>query len=144
MTIRDLIRTALRCRPDRIIVGECRGEETVDLLQALNTGHAGSFSTAHANSCRDMLSRLETMVLMGLQLPLPAIRRQIASGVDILVHLSRMKDKSRKVMEIMEVAGLENEEIRLHSLYSWQEGKGLIHTGDLRNMEKMILSGAGM
>ena len=99
VTIRDLIRTALRCRPDRIIVGECRGEETVDLLQALNTGHAGSFSTAHANSCRDMLSRLETMVLMGLQLPNLAIRRQTAFVVDILVHLNRMKNKSRKVME---------------------------------------------
>lgn len=91
VTIRDLIKSALRMRPDRIIVGEVRGGEAMDMLQALNTGHEGSLSTAHANSARDMLSRLETMVLMGVDLPLEAIRRQIASGVDILVHLGRMR-----------------------------------------------------
>ena len=106
VTIRDLIRTALRMRPDRVIIGEVRGAEAVDLLQAFNTGHEGSLCTAHANSCRDMLSRLETMVLMGIDLPLEAIRHQIASGVDILVHLGRMKDKSRKVMEVTEVCGM--------------------------------------
>ena len=103
ITIRDLIKTALRMRPDRIIVGEVRGGEAVDMLQALNTGHDGSLSTAHANSASDMLSRLETMTLMGVDLPLEAIRRQIASGVDILIHLGRMRDKSRKVLEITEI-----------------------------------------
>ena len=108
ITIRDLIKTALRMRPDRIIVGEVRGGEAVDMLQALNTGHDGSLSTAHANSASDMLSRLETMTLMGVDLPLEAIRRQIASGVDILIHLGRMRDKSRKVLEITEICGFEN------------------------------------
>ena len=98
VSIRDLIKTALRMRPDRIVVGEVRGGEAVDMLQALNTGHEGSLSTAHANSARDMLSRLETMTLMGVDLPLEAIRRQIASGVDILIHLGRMRDKTRKVL----------------------------------------------
>ena len=100
ISIRDLIRSALRMRPDRIIVGEVRGQEAVDMLQALNTGHEGSLGTAHANSTQDMLARLEVMVLMGMDLPLEAIRRQIASGVDILIHLGRMRDKSRKVLEI--------------------------------------------
>ena len=103
VTIRDLIRSALRMRPDRIIVGEVRGGEAVDMLQSLNTGHDGSLSTLHANSSRDMLSRIETMTLMGIDLPLEAIRRQIASGVDVLVHLGRMRDKSRKLLEITEV-----------------------------------------
>ena len=102
VTIRDLIRSALRMRPDRIIVGEVRGGEAVDMLQSLNTGHDGSLSTLHANSSQDMLSRIETMTLMGIDLPLEAIRRQIASGVDILVHLGRMRDKSRKLLEITE------------------------------------------
>ena len=111
VTIRDLIRSALRMRPDRIIVGEVRGGEAVDMLQSLNTGHDGSLSTLHANSSQDMLSRIETMTLMGIDLPLEAIRRQIASGVDILVHLGRMRDKSRKLLEITEVCGFENGEI---------------------------------
>ena len=111
VTIRDLIRSALRMRPDRIIVGEVRGGEAMDMLQALNTGHEGSLSTAHANSSRDMLSRLETMVLMGVDLPLEAIRRQIASGVDILIHLGRMRDRSRKLLEVTEVCGFEKGEI---------------------------------
>ena len=117
ITIRDLIKTALRMRPDRIIVGEVRGGEAVDMLQALNTGHDGSLSTAHANSASDMLSRLETMTLMGVDLPLEAIRRQIASGVDILIHLGRMRDKSRKVLEITEICGFENHEIKTRTRF---------------------------
>ena len=97
--IRELIRSSLRMRPDRIIVGEVRGAEAIDMLQCMNTGHDGSMSTGHANSAADMLSRLENMVLMGMDLPLPAIRNQIASGVDIIVHLGRIRDKSRKVLE---------------------------------------------
>ncbi len=106
VTIRDLIRASLRMRPSRIIVGEVRRAETIDMLQSLNTGHDGSLSTGHGNSPQDMLSRLETMVLMGLSIPIPAIRRQTASGIDIMVHLSRMRDKSRKVLEILEIDGL--------------------------------------
>ena len=121
VTIRDLIRSALRMRPDRIIVGEVRGGEAVDMLQSLNTGHDGSLSTLHANSSQDMLSRIETMTLMGIDLPLEAIRRQIASGVDILVHLGRMRDKSRKLLEITEVCGFENGEIQTRPLYRWEE-----------------------
>ena len=141
VTIRDLIRSALRMRPDRIIVGEVRGAEAIDMLQALNTGHDGSLSTAHANSASDMLSRLETMTLMGVDLPLEAIRRQIASGVDILIHLGRMRDKSRKVLEITEICGFENHEIKTRTLYRWQEGKGLVQTAELLNREKLIRAG---
>ena len=141
ITIRDLIKAALRMRPDRIVVGEVRGGEAVDMLQALNTGHEGSLSTAHANSARDMLSRLETMILMGVELPLEAIRRQIASGVDILIHLGRMRDKSRKVLEITEVCGFEDHEIRTRTLYRWKEGEGLIKTAPLLNREKLIRAG---
>ena len=124
ITIRDLIRTALRMRPDRIIVGEVRGAEAIDMLQAMNTGHDGSLSTGHANSPRDMLSRLETMVLMGMDLPLAAIRRQIASGVDLIVHLGRLRDGSRKVLEIVETDGIREGEICLHSLFEFQEEGG--------------------
>ena len=141
VTIRDLIRSALRLRPDRIIVGEVRGGEAMDMLQALNTGHEGSLSTAHANSSRDMLSRLETMVLMGVDLPLEAIRRQIASGVDILVHLGRMRDRSRKLLEVTEVCGFEKGEIQTRPLYQWQEGKGLVKTADLLKKEKLERAG---
>ena len=141
VTIRDLIRTALRMRPDRIIVGEVRGGEAMDMLQALNTGHEGSLSTAHANSSRDMLSRLETMTLMGVELPLEAIRRQIASGVDILVHLGRMRDKSRKVLEITEVCGFEKGEIQTQPLYRWQEGRGLVESAPLLHREKLERAG---
>ena len=141
VTIRDLIKSALRMRPDSIIVGEVRGGEAMDMLQALNTGHEGSLSTAHANSARDMLSRLETMVLMGVDLPLEAIRRQIASGVDILVHLGRMRDKSRKLLEVTEVCGFENGEIRIRPLYQWQEGKGLVKTASLLHVEKLERAG---
>jgi pilus assembly protein CpaF len=121
ITIRDLIRSALRMRPDRIIVGECRGAEAFDMLQAFNTGHDGSLSTAHANSSRDILSRLEMMVLMGMELPLSAIRKQIASGVDIIVHLGRLRDKSRRVLEIAEVDKMVDGEIVLNPLYEFEE-----------------------
>lgn len=144
INIRDLIRTALRMRPDRIVVGEVRGGEAVDMLQALNTGHEGSLSTAHANSSLDMLSRLETMTLMGVNLPLEAIRGQIASGVDILIHLGRMKDKSRKVLEITEICGFENNEIITQTLYQWREGVGLMQVAELQNREKLIRAGVDM
>lgn len=141
ITIRDLIKTALRMRPNRILVGEVRAEEAVDMLQALNTGHEGSLTTAHANSTRDMLSRLETMVLMGMELPLEAIRRQIASGIDLLIHLGRLRDRSRKVLEVVEVLGFDQGEIQLNPLYQWEEEKGLVQTGDLIHREKLIREG---
>ena len=123
VTIRDLIRSSLRMRPDRIIVGEVRGPETIDMLQSLNTGHDGSLSTGHGNSPEDMLSRLETKVLMGLEIPVSAIRRQIASGIDIMVHLSRMRDKSRKVLEIREIDRYDvaTGEILTHKLFEFEE-----------------------
>lgn len=122
ITIRDLIKSSLRMRPERIIVGECRGGEALDMLQAMNTGHDGSLSTGHANSTEDMLSRLETMVLQGSEgLPLEAIRQQIASAVDIIIHLSRLRDKSRKTMEITEVVGYENGKVVLNPLYIFEE-----------------------
>ena len=122
ITIRDLIKSSLRMRPERIIVGEVRGGEALDMLQAMNTGHDGSLSTGHANSTQDMLSRLETMVLQGAEgLPLEAIKHQIASAVDIIIHLSRLRDKSRKTMEITEVVGVENGQIILNPLYKFEE-----------------------
>ena len=122
VTIRDLIKSSLRMRPERIVVGEVRGAEALDMLQAMNTGHDGSLSTGHANSAYDMLSRLETMVLSGeAGLPLEAIRQQIASAVDIIVHLSRMRDKTRKTMEITEVVGMENGAIILNPLFKFEE-----------------------
>lgn len=122
ITIRDLIKSSLRMRPERIVVGEVRGGEALDMLQAMNTGHDGSLSTGHANSTKDMLSRLETMVLQGAEgLPLQAIRQQMASAIDIIVHLSRLRDKSRKTMEITEVIGYENDEIILNPLYVFEE-----------------------
>ena len=123
ITIRDLIKSSLRMRPDRILIGEIRGSEAIDLLQALNTGHDGSISTGHANSPEDMLSRIETMVLMGIEIPLPAVRRQIASGIDIMVHLGRIRDKSRKVLQILEILGFDSHtgEIRTQVLYEFEE-----------------------
>ena len=121
ITIRELIKASLRMRPDRVIVGEVRGSEAIDMLQAMNTGHDGSMSTGHANSAKDMLNRLETMVLMGMPLPLEAIRGQIASGIDIIVHLGRLRDKSRKVLQLMEVMGMEHGEIVLSPLYLFEE-----------------------
>ena len=137
ITIRDLIRAALRMRPNRVIIGEVRGAETFELLSALNTGHAGSLSTAHANSVKDMISRLETMVLMGVQLPLEAIRRQIASGIEILVHLGRGEDGSRRVEEIAEITGMEEDEIKTVSLFRREYGRGLQKTGELVHREKL-------
>lgn len=121
ISIRELIRSSLRMRPNRIIVGEVRGAEAVDMLQCLNTGHDGSMSTGHANSGRDMLARLENMVLMGMELPLAAIRQQIASGIDIIVHLGRLRDRSRRVLEITEILGCENNEIKLNPLFVFEE-----------------------
>lgn len=124
VTIRDLIKTSLRMRPERIIVGEVRGGEALDMLQAMNTGHDGSLSTGHANSTQDMLSRLETMVLQGASgLPLDAIRQQIASAVDIIIQLARLRDKSRKTVEISEVLGYENGQIKLNTLYKFEENE---------------------
>ncbi len=153
ITIRDLIRTSLRMRPDRIIVGEIRGAEAIDMLQAMNTGHDGSLSTGHANSPGDMLSRLETMVLMGMDLPLAAIRRQIASGVDLIVHLGRLRDGSRKVLEIVEINGIEEGEIRLRSLFAFEEEPGqeknmqvtgrLLQKGELLHRDKLLAAGIG-
>lgn len=139
-----LIRAALRMRPDRIVIGEVRGQEAADLLQAMNTGHDGSFCTGHANSCRDMLSRLETMVLMGMELPLPAIRSQIASALDVMVHVARMRDRSRKVTAIEEVMGIENGEIVLRPLFSLDREGKLRKTGDLRHQEKLRRTGYGL
>ena len=121
ISIRELIRSSLRMRPNRIVVGEVRGAEAIDMLQCLNTGHDGSMSTGHANSGKDMLARLENMVLMGMELPLAAIRQQIASGIDIIVHLGRLRDKSRRVLEITEILGYENNEIRLNPLFEFEE-----------------------
>lgn len=144
INIRDLIRTALRMAPNRIIVGEIRGAEAVDLLQAWNTGHSGSLGTAHANSTRDMISRVETMVLMGMQIPLEAIRRQIASGIDMMVHLGRMPDRSRRVLEIAEVLGYEDGEVRMQTLYEWNREKQclckvneLLHTQKLECLQEV-------
>lgn len=137
ITIRRLIKTALRMRPDRLIVGEVRGDEAIDMLQALNTGHAGSLSTGHANSSKDMISRLETMVLYGLDIPIQAIRGQIASALDIIVHLSRMKDKSRKVIEISEITGMDNGNIVMEPVYLFEDDvKGGEAVGELKNVQK--------
>lgn len=137
ITIRDLIRAALRMRPDRIIVGEVRGEETIDLLQALNTGHDGSLSTAHANSPEDMLLRLETMALMGMDMPLEAIRRQIASGIDIFVQLGKDRQKKRRLLSVAEVEGFMDGRVCLHTLYErdWTDGV-LKKTGELKHRAK--------
>ena len=141
ITIRDLIKSSLRRRPDRIVVGEVRGAEAIDMLQCLNTGHDGSMSTGHANSGRDMLARLENMVLMGMELPLAAIRQQIASGVDIIVHLGRLRDKSRKVLEIVELTGYKNDEILLNPLFVFEEtgedGEGNV-IGSLQKKGELI------
>ena len=137
ISIRDLIKSALRMRPDRLIVGEVRDGAALDFLQAANTGHDGSLSTGHANSARDMLLRLETMVLMaGMELPLAAVRRQIASAVDIIVHLGRLRDKSRKVLEIVEITGYEDGEITMEPIFKF-DGKKLKKVGELKFTEKL-------
>ena len=151
ITIRDLIRTALRMRPDRIIVGECRGAEALDMLQAMNTGHDGSLSTGHANSPADAISRIEVMTLMGAEeMPLKAIRQQVASGIDIIVQLGRLRDKSRRVLEISEIDSFTDGEIMLNSLYHFEESGvdedgrilgQLVKTGTLRHAQKLCAAG---
>lgn len=157
ITIGDLIKASLRMNPDRIIIGEVRGKEALDMISAMNTGHDGSLSTGHGNSPKDMLSRLETMVLMGADIPLPAVRSQIAAAIDILIHLGRLRDKSRRVLSIMEVSGYENGEIRLNPLYRFEEDyenvdskkednkkrvQGRLNkVGDLQNTEKLKAAG---
>lgn len=136
ITIRDLIKTSLRMRPDRIIVGEVRGAEALDMVQSLNTGHDGSMSTGHGNSPKDMLARLETMVLMGADIPLNAIRSQLAAGIDIMVHLARMPDKTRKVIEINEIQEFKDNHIILNKLYCMENGK-LKKVGTLKNIFKL-------
>ena len=140
ISMRDLIKSSLRMRPDRIIVGEVRGSEALDMLQAMNTGHDGSLSTGHANSPRDMLSRLETMVLSGgAGLPVEVIRKQIASAIDIMVHLNRLRDKSRKVTEISEVIGFADGDVTLNTLYSFEEeGYGKKVQGQLKKTNDLI------
>lgn len=149
VSIRDLIKASLRMRPTRIIVGEVRDEAAIDMLTAMNTGHDGSLSTGHANSARDMLTRLETMVLMGADMPIPAIRQQIASAVDIIIQLGRMRDRSRRCVEISEVLGLKGGEYVMNKLYEFVEdgGKGDKVTGvlrkinDLYNVSKLVSAG---
>ncbi|MBQ8923351.1 MAG: CpaF family protein [Lachnospiraceae bacterium] len=151
ISIRDLIKTSLRMRPDRIIVGEVRDMAAVDMLQAMNTGHDGSLSTGHANSARDMLSRLETMVLMGMDIPLTAVKKQIASAVDIIIHLGRLRDKSRRVLEICEVMEVDMNygEIKMNTLFEFKETgeydkriKGFLSKiNDLINTQKLMNSG---
>ena len=142
INIRDLIKTSLRMRPDRIIVGEVRGGETLDMLQAMNTGHDGSMSTGHANSPKDMLTRLETMVLTGIDMPLTAIRTQIASAIDIIVHLGRIRDRSRRVMEIDEVKEYKDGEIIIRPLYIFREcgeKDGMVQ-GSLERTENKLIN----
>lgn len=147
--VRDLIKTSLRMRPDRIIVGEVRDQAAIDMLAAMNTGHDGSLSTGHANSCEDMLKRLETMVLMGLDIPLAAVQQQIASAVDIIIHLTRMRDKSRRVSKICEVVGMKNGEIEINTLFEFREcgtsGERLLGSlqkvHDLMQVEKLSRTG---
>ncbi len=139
ITIRDLIRAALRMRPNRIIVGEVRGPETIDMIQAMSTGHKGSLSTGHSDSPRDMLRRLETMVLMGMDIPLAAIQRQIASAIDIIIHIGRLRDKSRRVLEVVEILGYQANEIKTNVLYQFQEieMKGENIVGEWKEVHKI-------
>ena len=148
ITLRDLLKASLRMRPTRIIVGEVRGSEAIDMLQSLKTGHCGA-STGHANSPQDMLSRLETMVLMGMEIPLAAIQRQIASAIDIIVHLGRLRDKSRRLLQVVEVLGYENGEIKLQTLYEFQEREFVnekiqgewIKVNEIQKKEKLLAAG---
>jgi pilus assembly protein CpaF len=154
ISIRDLIRSSLRMRPNRIVVGEVRGAEALDMLQAMNTGHDGSLSTGHANTSVDMLSRLETMVLSGAALPVEVVRKQISSAIDILIHLNRIRDKTRRVTEIHEVLGVNEGEIRLNPLFRFEEkGEGaegkvagnLVYTGNkLHHTHKLQMAGKSL
>lgn len=140
ITTADLLKTALRIRPDRIIVGEVRSEAS-ELLQAVNVGSEGSLSTIHANSCADMVSRLETLVLVHLNMPIAAIRRQIVSGFDLFIHLGRLRDKSRKVLEISELDGLKNGEVQLNPIFCYEEEQGLVFKNHLKHTEKLERAG---
>ena len=148
ITLRDLLRASLRMRPTRIIVGEVRGCEAIDMLQSLNTGHCG-LSTGHSNSPRDMLSRLETMVLMGMDIPLSAVQRQIASAIDVIVHVGRLRDKSRKVLQIVEVLGYVDGEIQMQTLYEFRETKEVegkvqgewVKVNEIQKTEKLLAAG---
>jgi len=140
ISIRELIRSSLRMRPDRIIIGEVRGAETFDLMQCLNTGHDGSMSTGHANSAEDMLFRLENMVLMGMDIPITAIRQQIAAGLDVMIHLGRLRDGTRKVIKIVEIAAFEEGKIRLNTLYEYESGE-LLRKGELIHDQKLQAAG---
>ena len=140
ITTADLLKTALRMRPDRIIVGEVRSEAS-ELLQAVNVGSEGSLSTIHADSCADMVSRLETLVLVHLNMPITAIRRQIVSGFDLFIHLGRLRDKSRKVLEISELDGLKNGEVQLNPIFCYEEEQGLVFKNHLKHTEKLERAG---
>ena len=148
ISIRDLIKTSLRMRPTYIIVGEVRGAEAIDMLQSLNTGHCGA-SSGHSNSPSDMLTRLETMVLMGMEMPVSAIQRQIASGIDMIVHLGRLRDKTRKVLQIVEVLGYEDGEIKMQTLYEYQETEEVngriqgewVKVHEVQRKEKLLAAG---
>ena len=151
ITIRDLIKTSLRMRPDRIVVGEVRGEEAIDMLSAFNVGQDGSLSTIHANSAKDAITRLETMIMLSTSIPMEALRRQIASGVDIIIHLGRLRDKSRHVLEVVEVTGMSGSMIETRDLFGFME-KGmsdgriegcLEKKEDLLNRDKLIKRGIG-
>ena len=138
ITIRDLIKTSLRMRPDRIIVGEVRGKEAVDMLQSVNVGHS-AMTTVHANSVRDVVSRLETMVLMGMEMPISAIRKQIASGFDFMIHLGRLKDGSRRVLEIAKPIGFEEGEVQMKTIFRFEQtgiGDDERIKGELRYIEE--------
>lgn len=138
ISMSDLIRASLRMAPNRILVGEVRGKECLDMLSAMNTGHSGSISTGHGNSAQDMLKRMETMVLQGAELPVSAIRGQIASAIEVMVHLGRLKDRKRRVLEISEIRGMENGEIKVEPLFSY-DGRALQAVGALQNREKLLL-----
>ena len=156
MTIRDLIRNSLRIRPDRIVVGEVRDAAALDMLQAMNTGHDGSLSTGHANSAQDMMTRLETMILMGIDMPVAAIRQQLTSAIDIIIHLGRLRDKTRRVLQIAEVVGVSRGEVKFNNLQDLidqmkvdAESNGLV-LGELKatgnklvNTQKMHFAGYG-
>lgn len=152
VTIRDLIRASLRMRPDRIIVGEVRGKETLDMVQAMSTGHDGSFSTGHGNSPKDMMTRLETMILMGIDMPVAAIRQQLTSAIDIIIHLGRLRDKTRRVLQIAEIVGVSRGEVKFNKLFEFAENAEsngrvlgeLKATGNkLVNTQKMYFAGYG-
>ena len=148
ITVRDLLKASLRMRPSRIIVGEVRGSEAIDMLQSLNTGHCGA-SSGHANSPRDMLSRLETMVLMGMDIPLSAVQRQIASAIDIIVHLGRLRDNSRKVLQIVEILGYDKGEIQQQTLFEFVEKQVIegriqgewVKVNEIQKKEKLLAAG---